>query len=280
MIVLTRRSFVLAAAALPLAACTDPEKKWRPRVQALADKLAARVEGDVADVRKGMPEAAAKLAKSLPADPGQNLEELQRLVGAARNGSPSLVASKITTLAFADESGTVLRSEANPDLLATKSVFATFGELKKALGAPSLVEVWGEMSELRVAKTGADLQWVFAQAVKGDDKVRGLLVGALSLCGYARFLEDQAKREAREQVKQAGEKNEPVVYVFVHKGKVAVGAPLTPEINTQKAAELDVLAKLPFEGQVDIANRPFFVSSRKVPALGDDAAVTVLLSGV
>src|SRR5262249_30003783 len=150
-------------------------------------------------------------------DPGANLVGLQKAIQAARSAVNDLDVSKATFFCFADSSGIVLRSEVDPDLLAQKSVFAAFPVLKKALEPTSgIVEVYGEMQEMRGVRTGADHQWVLAHPVKmPDGAVKGMFVTGWSYRILARYLEDTAKRNLLESIKQQGKKNEPLLYLFV-----------------------------------------------------------------
>src|SRR5215471_3623504 len=135
----------------PLVALLPACDESKHAEQAAADEIARLVpvaKGDASQVRKGVPEGAKKLAGLLAPDPGADLAALQRAIGAARNQVQDLSVAKSTFFSFTDPSGTVLRSEADPDLLVGKNVVSAFPALKKALEpASALVEAPGEMQE-------------------------------------------------------------------------------------------------------------------------------------
>ena len=164
-----------ALVALSLAACDDGGKAAEQRATDLAAKLVPIVAEDAVEVRRGLPGGAAKLATLIDADPGANLAGLQRAIAGARASVHDLAVAKSTFFSFTDPSGTVLRSEADPDLLAHRSVLQAFPALKKALDpASGPVEVFGEMAEMRGVRTGPDEAWVVAHPVKD---AKGALAG-------------------------------------------------------------------------------------------------------
>jgi hypothetical protein len=179
----------------------------------------------------------------------------------------------------------VLRSEADPDVLAGKSIFEAFPALKKAAdpsGGP--VETWGEMNDLRGAKHGPDRQWVTAAPVR-DEKgtVKGVFVTGWSLRALAFHLETNARMAAVDVAAKAGKKTPPLVYIFVVKGKTAYGAPLTPEVNALTIEGLDLVGKTsagPYRGGLEITGRAFGVAGARTPELGDDAVLAVLASEI
>lgn len=271
---------VLAASAL---GCENTRAISEQTSAEMVAKLVPIVKEDVEQVRKGLPEGAAKLGATLEAEPGANLPGLQRSIQGARGAVHDLEVAKSTFFSFADATGTVLRSEADPDMLAGKSVFAAFPPLKKASEPGSgLVEAFGEMQEARGVKTGPDLQWVAAHPVKdAGGQVKGVFVTGWSFRRFAYHLEETAKRELADSTKKAGKKLVPLIYVFALKGKKAYGAPVTPDVNAQAIEALDLVAKTasgPYKGTVDITGRMFGLAAQRTPELGDDAAVAVITS--
>lgn len=246
-------------------------------------KLAPVVKEDVEQVRRGLPQGAAKLGTTIEADPGQNLAALQKAIQGARGSVRDLDVAKSTFFSFADTTGIVLRSEADPDMLAGKSVFAAFPELKKATDPSSaIVEVFGEMQEARGVRNGPDLQWVVAHPVKdAGGQVKGVFVTGWSFRRFAYHLEETAKRELLDATQKAGKKLVPLIYVFALKGKKAYGAPVTPDVSAQAIEALDLVAKTasgPYKGSVDITGRTFGLAAQRTPELGDDAAIAVITS--
>ncbi|MEZ4294619.1 MAG: hypothetical protein R3B70_06560 [Polyangiaceae bacterium] len=256
--------------------------------KAAADRipgLVTLVKDDVAQVRKGLPEGAEKLGKLVGPDVGNDLVALQRSIASARAGVKDLELAKSTFFTFVDTTGTSLRSEADPDLLATHNVFAALPELKKSVEPNSkVVEAFGDLKEVHI-RAGNDFTWAAAAPVK-DDKgdVKGAFVTGWTLRGLAYHLEEMTKREVLEAAKQAGSKSVPVVYVFVLHGKKAYGAGQTPEVNTKAVEDLDLLTKAaggPVRGLVEITGRTFgYAAARTTDEYAPDTGVAVLASEI
>jgi hypothetical protein len=280
-----RRFVPVAAAAVAMlaTACEDQGKVSEQKAVAEVAKLLPVVKDDVGEVRRGLPEGAKKLGLILDADPGNDLAALQRQIQSARAGVVDLDVAKSTFFSFADTSGMVLRSEADPDLLAHHSVVQTFPALKKAADAASgNVEVFGEMEEMRGVRKGPDTTWVVAHPVKDKDgTVKGMFVTGWSFRRYAYRLEEQAKRDLLELAQKNEDKKVPLVYVFALRGKKAYGAPVTPDVNAEAVEKLDALAKAGtgvFHGQVEITGRTFGVAAQRTPELAEDTGIAVMMS--
>jgi hypothetical protein len=274
----------LLLGALALTACDEGRKLSE---QGAADELALIapvVKEDLEQVRKGLPQGA-KLLSGLDADTLGTPAALQKAVAGARAHVPELAIAKSTFFSYVDATGTVVRSEADPDLLAGKSVLKSFPTLQKALDpASGVVEAFGEMPEMRGVKTGVDLAWAVGHPIK-DDKGggRGMFLTGWSFRSFAYHLEETAKRHVNDATKKAGKKLTPIVYVFMIKGKTAYGAPLTPDVNAQAIEGLGLVEKTaagPFRTNLEITGRVFGAAAQRTPELGDDAAVAVLLSEI
>ncbi len=234
-------------------------------------------------MRRGLPEGAAKLGPMLDPDTLGSPVGVQKAISRTRALVPDLDVAKGTFFSYAGKEGIVVRSEADPDVLADKSILVPFPGLQKAL-APGggLAEAWGEMKELRGARNGPDILWTAAAPVK-DEKgaLMGMLVTGWPLRTYARRLENSALISVKEASEKAGKKNPPLVYVFVIKGKTAYGTPVAPDVNAQALEGLDLIAKTasgPYRGTLEITGRGFGVAAARAPELGDDAALAVLAS--
>jgi hypothetical protein len=266
-----------------ISGCEDSGKIAQEKSVKEVAKLLSIVKEDVDQMRHGLPEGAAKLGKLLEPDPGANLAALQKAIQTARAQVKELDLSKGTFFSFADPSGVVLRSEADPDTLAGKSVVAAFPALKKALEPTSgVVEAFGEMSEMRGVRTGADAQWVLAHPVKdGDGHLTGMFVTGWSFRRFAYHLEEMAKRHLVDDAQRDEKKRVPLIYVFALKGKKAYGAPVTPDVNADAVEKLDLVAKTaggPAAGVVDITGRAFGYAAQRTPDLADDAGIAVIMS--
>lgn len=283
------RTSLLAATLIPvafsLAACDDNRKVSE---QSAADALATvapLLKDDVTQVKRGLPEGAQKIGPMLDPDTVTNLITLQKAITRTRNIVHDLEVAKSTFFAYTDPTGKVLRSEADLDLLAEKPLFPSFPALRKAAepGA-GFTETWGEMKELRSAKTGPDLIWAAAMPVKDDKgQVKGLFVTGWSLRALAYHLETSLKMSVAEASQKAGKKNPPIIHVYVIKGKTAYGTPDTPVVNAKAVEDQDAFGKCaagPYRGTVDITGRPFGLAASRAPEVGDDAAVAVLASDI
>jgi hypothetical protein len=274
-----------ALVAVLVSGCEEDGKASQKHAAELVDKLVPIVKDDVSQVRSGLPAGAAKLATMLDTDPGANLLALQRAIGGARASVKELEFAKSTFFSFADPSGTVLRSEADPDTLANRSVLAAFPELKKALDPSSgVAEAFGEMQEIRGVRSGPDLQWVTAHPVKDSGgQLKGMFVTGWSLRSYAYRLKGAAEREIAEIKKRDALKSAPLLYVFAFKGGKAYGEAMTPPVNADAIETLDLQAKTAqgaWSGTLEIAGRMFGVAARRTPDFAPDAGVAALVSGI
>jgi hypothetical protein len=269
-------------AAIALAGCEDGGKVAEQKAVDACAKLVPVVEEDAAEVRRGLPGGAEKLAKLVDADPGANLVGLQQAIAGARASVHDLAVAKSTFFSFADPSGTVLRSEADPDLLAHHSVLQAFPALKKALEPSSgAVEVFGEMPEMRGVRNGPDQAWVVAHPVK-DAKagLAGLFVTGWSFRRFAYHLEETAKHDVVEAARQSG-RPAPLIYAFALKGPKVYGAPLTPDVDAEALEKLDVFGKTasgPFRGRLEITGRTYGVAAARTPKFAPDTGVAVIVS--
>ena len=278
-------AFVVPMVLVALAGCEDKGKISEQQAAASVAKLVPVVKEAAEQVRRGLPLGAKKLGTLVDTDPGANLVGLQKNIQIARSSTPDLDRAKSTFFSFADPSGVVLRSEVDPDVLAGKSVFATFPSLKKAVEpASGTLEAFGEMPEMRGVKNGPDLQWVLAHPVATPDgTVKGVFVTGWSFRVFANYLEGTANRDLFEASQEEGKKKKtvPLIYVFVVKGAKAYGGQVTPDVNAEAVQKLDLISKTasgPYQGTVDVTGRVFGVAAQRTPELGDDAAVAVLLS--
>jgi hypothetical protein len=284
---LAARSLAAVSFAILAALATGCGESRKASEQSAADevgKLAALAKTDVEQVRTGVPLGAQALAKTLPADFANDLAGLQRIIAATRGMTRPLDVSKVTFFSVADPAGTVLRSEADPDLLAGKNVISAFPPLKKALDpASALVEARGEMQETRGLRTGPDTTWIVAHPIVTDGKTKAVLVTGWSTRRFAFHLEDMAKRDLADAAQKTDRKVSPISYVFVVLGDKAYGAPLTPDVDAHAIEGLNLVERTkagPYRGAFDVTGREFGVAAQRVPELGADAAVAIMVSAL
>lgn len=278
-------SLVVPAIVATLPGCENTKKLQEQAAVDVLAKIIPVAKEDAAQVRRGMPEGAKKLGEQIDADPGENPAALQRAIRGARAAVKDLDISKSTFFSFADTAGIVLRSEADPDLLAQKSILVAFPALKKALDpAAGLVEVWGEMQEIRGVRTGPDQQWVVAHPVKDKEgQVKGMFVTGWSFRRLAFHLEDMAKRELNDWAQREKRKSVPITYVFIVKDGKAYGAPVTPDVNAHAVEGLDLPSRTQggaFRGSIEITGRSFGVAAERTPELGEGAILAIIASAV
>ena len=274
---------VLALAAPLLGGCQERQKDAVEAATKALEATIPLVERDTKQVRDGMPPGAKLLAKHLDEDPGGDPEGLRRAIKKARAGTHELAVAKSSFFIFVDPAGMVLRSEADPDLAAGKSLFKAVPSAKKMLEAKDKPhETFGFMHGLRGVEKGDDEQWIVGSQVSSGGKVTGAFVSGWSLRHYANYLEALTRLEMKKHVKDPT-KAPPLSYVFVIKGARAYGGPVTPDSNAKIVAEMMIPEKLKdgtFTGETVLEERTFTVIGRPIPALGDDAAAAIMVSAI
>lgn len=277
-------SFVVPVLVVGLAGCANPQKQEQIAVNVLA-KIAPIADAEVAQVRRGLPAGAKVLGEQVEAEPGTNLVALQRVVRGARVNTEDLRTSKCTFFSFADTSGVVQRSEIDPDNLAQKQLFTVFPTLKKALEPNAgVVEAWGDMEEMRVAKAGPEHQWVVAHAVRDKEgQTKGLFVTGWSLRRFAYHIDQAARDDLIKTVERERQVKVPLVYVFLVKDGKAYGGPMAPDVNAHAVEGLDLVTKTQngaFRGHLEITGRVFGIAAQKAPAIGESVVLSVMISEV
>ena len=273
---------LMAGLLVMLCGCEGQEKTLGAVVEPSFNVIKPLVERDTKQIRDGLPKGAELLGKLLDDDPGADLEGLKRALGRARAGVHDLVVAKGTFFVFVEPKGTMLRSDADQDLAAGESLTEAIPDAKKIFEKDAgLTEVWGYSQGLRGVVKGGDLQWVVGAQVKGaDGKLKGAYITGWSLRKYAEYLENHV-RDHLTEVQENKSKPIPLVYVFVVKGKQAYGGSVTPDVNAKEVSDLDLVAKSKdglFKTSITIDERAFMVVAKREPAMGEDAAIALLLS--
>jgi hypothetical protein len=275
-------SFIVMTAS----ACTDAAKVSEGKAVAHAERLAKLADDDVDEVRRGVPYGAKSLGAAWDEknDPHIDPASARRALDRVRDENRDLAVAKSTFFAITDDKGTVLRSDQDPDLLAGKSLVASYGALAKVLAGES-VETRGEMPETAGARTGGDEQWVAAAPVRdAGGKVRGIYASGWSMRRFAYHLEETLKHDLTTEALRGGDKHVklPLVYVFVLAGTKVYGAPVTPLVNAETLEKLDLLGKTSgdavFHQTIEITGRGFGLAARRAPKMGADIGVAVLRS--
>ncbi|NUP06944.1 MAG: hypothetical protein HOW73_12900 [Polyangiaceae bacterium] len=262
-----------------LAGCTDMGKMAQERSAEATDLALEVFNRDVDQLRKGMPEGAKILGQRLPADPVGSRAEVQTAIKAARDNVKELSYAKSTFFSYASKDGLVLRSEIDPDRLVDQNVLKVFPSLSKALEPNGgLVEAYGEMDALRGVKKGTDIAWIVAHGVNGADGApQGLFLSGWSMRLYVGFVQDSVRSKIDEKTKDSSNKVE--MYLFVVKGKTALGHPDAPDVHAEELVKQDVAAKASsgeFRTQVEMEGKTWGIVAKKCPAFGDDAVVAAI----
>src|SRR4029079_8988410 len=95
-------------------ACDEGRKLSEQQAAEEVERLSPLVKEDAMQVRRGLPEGAKKLSPMVDADTIARPVNLQRAIATARSQVKDLELAKSTFFAFADTTGTILRSEGDP----------------------------------------------------------------------------------------------------------------------------------------------------------------------
>lgn len=239
--------------------------------------LAGAVEEDVAEVRRGLPRGAEFLRDYFAAGKFEDAAAAREVLERARNKVQDLRVAKATFFALVEPSGTVVRSDQSSDLLAGKSLFAAFPELRAVLQG-GYRETRGEMAEA-ARVVGKDGQWVAAQSVDVGGAVKGVYAAGWSWSAYAYRLENQLRSKARGELKP--NEHEPLIYVYMVVDKEVFGAPQSPLVNAQVIRDKNFNAAAgtgAVTAEAEITGRDFGIGFQRTPSLGDKVGVVVLRS--
>ncbi|MBV9945766.1 MAG: hypothetical protein JOZ69_02840 [Myxococcales bacterium] len=244
--------------------------------------LAALVDKDVAEVERGLPEGAKRLAPLVAngADPKQDVALVRRSLFRIRREVPDLNLAKSTFFALADPGGVAIRNDLEEDVMAGQNLVALFPALAKA--REGLVTTTGAFPNVN-SKNGPDEDWIAAVPVKREDGGTGaLLVTGWTYRYFARHLQESLKDRLAEQAKaSANEGKLPIFYVAVFDASGVYSAPLTPQIDEKALSEQGLLAKTSAgscQGTLAITDRAFGFAAARTPRLAPATGVVVLRS--
>src|SRR5579863_3280657 len=127
-------SLLSLALLLGSAGCKDQAKESAAHAALNATDMAALVDKDVAEVERGMPEGAKKLAPLVAgsADPRQDAAGVRKALQRVRRDVMDLSIAKSTFFALADSSGIAIRNDLEEDVMAGQNLFTVFPALAKA----------------------------------------------------------------------------------------------------------------------------------------------------
>lgn len=290
----SRRQLLVAAVSLgalglgPLSAgCKDKGKQSAEAARANVKSLAELADKDVAEVERGLPEGAKKMAALLAqdADPKANAPVVRSALLKMRQQVPDLGVAKSTFFAFTDDKGIAIRNDLEQDTMAGKDIVGAYPDLKKAVAGEAFVVTQGRFPGAPNPQ-GPDKEWVAAVPVKRADggALVGLLVTGWTYRRFAYHLQEALKRDIQEQLMREGDKGKlPVLYVFLFDNETVYGARGTPPVNEKALAELkltDKTAAGPVDAPITIEDRAFGYAAARVPKLGDGVGIVVLRSEI
>jgi hypothetical protein len=288
---LGRRHFVvgcaLSALASPLilAGCKDRAKESAEQATAHVAELVKLADKDVAEVERGLPEGAKKMATSLAKepDPKANPAAVRSALLRMRQQVPDLGIAKSTFFAFTDDKGIAIRNDLEQDTMAGKDVIAAYPGLRPVLGGEAFIATTGQFGTPN--PKGPDKEFAAGVPVKRDDgAVAGMLVTGWTYRRFAYHLQESLKRDVADAIMRAGDKGKlPVLYVFLFDKEHVYGARETPPINEQALKDLGVFDKTgqgPTGGVTDITERKYGWAAARVPKLGPEVGIAVLRSEI
>jgi hypothetical protein len=149
-----------------LLACTDKGELSAEKAGQHVEHLTDIIEGDVGEVRRGLPEGAKHLAQAFgdDQDPTKDPELAKQALDSARGKVQDLRVAKSSFFALVGADGNVVRNDRDVDMMAGKNLFAAFPTLESAVSG-KYVEATGSMHEARGVEGKPDGQWVAAVGV-------------------------------------------------------------------------------------------------------------------
>lgn len=280
-------------AILPLAVssvaigCKDKGKVSADEARTNVKFLVELAEKDVAEIDRGLPEGAKKMAEQLAkegADAGQNTPQVRSALLKMRQRVPDLGVAKSTFFAFTDDKGIAIRNDLEQDTMAGKDLVGAYPDLKKALAGEAYVTTQGRFPGVPNPQ-GPDKEWVAGVPVKrADGSLIGLLVTGWTYRRFANHLQESLKRELQDKLMREGDKGKlPVIYVFVFDKEGVYGARGAPPADEKALTEVGLSSKTesgPVDATLTIADRPFGYAAARVPRLGPDVGIVVLRSEI
>lgn len=267
---------------LLLCGCKGQAKEVAGRAALDDAYLVDLIAKDVAEIERGMPQGAARLAPLLAdgADPRQDAAGARKALLRMRRDVMDLNVAKSTFFALADTNGIAIRNDLEEDVMAGQNLFSIFAPLAKA--KDGFVTAVGAFPG-PPGKNGPDKDWVAAIPVKRSDGSTGaILVTGWSFRYFARHLQSTLESRLLDQAKASGNAGRlPVYYVALFDAAGVYSAPLTPQVDEKALAGQDLTAKTasgPYQGTLTITDRDFGFAAQRTPRLGPDIGVVVLRS--
>lgn len=282
---------LLGGSSTLVSGCKDKGKVSAEEARGNVKLLVELAEKDVAEVDRGLPEGAkrmaAHLAKETDAkqpDAKQNAPQVRTALLKMRQQVPDLGVAKSTFFAFTDDKGIAVRNDLEQDTMAGKDLVAAYPELKKALAGEPYVTTQGTFPGVPNPQ-GPDHEWIAGVPVKRDDgSLIGLLVTGWTYRRFAYHLQETLKREVQDKLMRDNDKGKlPILYVMIFDKNGVYGARGTPAPNEKALTEVGLTAKTtagPFDAPIMLDDRAFGYAAARVPKLGSDVGIVVLRSEI
>lgn len=274
---------VAAAAIGLLPACKDKSQENATRALRDAQGLAEQTDKDVAEIERGLPEGARRLATlwANGADPRTDAHEVRGALLKVRREVPDLNIAKSTFFAVTDDKGTAIRNDLDQDVMAGLNLAQIFPDLSRALNGQFVV-TRGTFPGPAGAN-GPEKDWIAAQPIKNDGgRVSGLYVTGWTYRMFARHLHEVLKSRLAKALRSAGDTGKmPIFYVGVFDESGVYTAPLTPQVDEKALADAGLVSKTASgsaRGSVTVTGRDFGWGAARTPKLGPDTGVVVLRS--
>ncbi len=258
-------------------------------------KLVELTAKDVAEVERGLPDGAKKLAELLPkevgkdGDPKQNVPAVRSALLKMRQQVPDLGIAKSTFFAFTDDKGIAIRNDFEHDTMAGKDLIAGWPGLKPIVDGAPCAATTGQFPGTP-NPAGPDKEWVAAVPVKKPDGARsGLLVTGWTYRRFAYHLQVTVQREVQDALMRNNEKGKmPILYVCLFDAESvycagAPGAVAVPEVNEKALVQVGLHGKTaagPAASPLKITDREFGYAAARLPKLGSEVGVVVLRSEI
>jgi hypothetical protein len=262
--------------------CKDQAKESAAHAAQDVADLAVLVDKDVAEIERGLPEGAKRLATLVAGDgdPKQDVAGVRRALMRMRRDIMDLNVAKSTFFALADPSGVAIRNDLEEDVMAGQNLFAVFPALARS--KDGYVTTTGTFPNAST-KNGPDEDWVAALPVKRENGSTGaVLVTGWTYRYFARHLQESLKDLLAERLKaREGDGKMPVFYVSVFDKSGVYSAPLTPQIDEKALEAQDLVGRTAnggFQGTLSITDRAFGFAAQRTPKLAPDTGIVVLRS--
>ncbi len=279
---LTAAALIISLTALASTGCKDQAKESAKLAAKDVDSLAELVDKDVAEVQRGMPEGAKRLASlyATGADPKTDLVAVRQALLKTQREIPDLNVAKSTFFALVDDKGVGIRNNLEQDAMAGQDLAKQFPGISKAL-AGEYVETTGSFGG-PPGPNGPDKDWIAASPVKSDNKVVGLFVTGWSYRRFASHLQEVMKENFQTNLRKSGETGKmPVFYVAVFDSSGVYSERTTPKVDEQALMDAKLVEKTkagPYQGTLNITDRDFGYAAKRTPKLGEDTGIVVLRS--